>query len=291
MDDPPFDNFSFDGDPSMSILNFTDFSDYDIARPWKDTLSILFLDSLFLLSDLTIFLTFFTMVLLLYRKRTAAGVSLQTLIVIVSGRVLHLYSYAMEVHYRPEVLPSFLFAAMDVGNACTGVGLIGVFVKKYMGTYQKDKDTFGVSSFVKMLPRSPLTDTPLVYTVILYTIACVIALVWQVIRTRLHAFGTYYFCLLEVLAAVSLLPQLFMFHKDKVVSPLLGKFVLCCAATRFFMLIFWCLLPYFHRINARNRWIQISTETFNVMILSDFLYYWVRSTVKGEEEIRLGALV
>lgn len=124
----------------------------------------------------------------------------------------------------------------------------------------------------------------------LYCCITVLALLWYCIRRSHHSFLVSYFCCFyEVMGAFALIPQLWMFQKDKRVSPPLANFVVLTAFNRLCTLLFWISYPrvYYWRY-PDNRGIQMASETINILILSDFLYYWVRSKMRGDKEVVIG---
>lgn len=253
----------------------------------------LFLDGLIHCSDLCVCGTFLTVFLKLRQSKSAAGMSLQTLATVVGARVLHLLSHLIGLHYSPAVMPYFVFPTLDVVNAAAGVAVLSAFSLYYTHTYEKSKDNFGIHVFEKLellSKHSPLRTSPLVAASFLYSMVAVMALIWYCVRRSHHTFLVSYFCCFyEVLGAVALIPQLWMFHQDKRVSPLLANFVVLTAMNRFCTLLFWIFYPrvYYWRY-PDNRGIQMASETLNLLVLSDFLFYWVRSKLRGDREVILG---
>ena len=97
----------------------------------------------------------------------------------------------------------------------------------------------------------------------------------------------YYLSLYEVLAALCLLPQLWMFHLDKRVPSVLANFILFFALHKAFVLVFWIAYPFVDGESPPNRSIQIAFDSMSLLILADFLYYWARSKLKGYEDVVL----
>lgn len=253
----------------------------------------LLLDGLIMSSDLCTGGTYAALFLKLRNTKSAVGMSLQTLITVVSCRTLHLVSHFIGLHYQPAVLPWAAFAVLDVLNATAGICLLFAFVSMYYSTYEKSKDNFGIHFFTKfnLLPTTgKLAESPLVAASFLYSVVLVLAFLWYLVRRSHHPFLTSYFCCFyEVSGAVALIPQLWMFHQDRRVSPLLSYFVVLTAINRVCTLCFWIFYPkvYIWRY-PDNRGIQMASEAVNLLILSDFLYYWVRSMLRGDREIILG---
>lgn len=253
----------------------------------------LFLDGLIHCSDLCIGGTFVVIFLKLQKSKSASGLSLQTLATVVGARVLHLISHVIGLHYKPTVMPWFIFPMIDIISACAGVAVLAAFSLLYYHSYEKDKDNFGIHVFerLELLSKdSPLRKSPFVAASFLYAVVAVIALLWYCVRKSQHTFLISYFCCYyEAMGAVALIPQLWMFHQDKRVSPLLSYFVVLTAMNRLCTLCFWIFYPQvFYWRYPDNRGIQMVSETLNLLILSDFLFYWIRSKVRGDTEVIIG---
>lgn len=253
----------------------------------------LFLDSLIVCSDLSLFGTFLAIFLKLQTSRSSVGLSLQTLITVVSARTLHIVSHFVRLHYQPTVIPWLLYPLLDVVNAGLGLVCVAMFTLFYYQSYEKEKDNFGIQALERLgwLPsKIPLFQRNAIAMGLLYTGIAIVALVWYCIRRSPHSFALSYFCCYyEVMSAVALFPQLWMFHQDKRVQPLLANFVVLTAVSRACTLCFWISYPWvYHWSYPDNRGIQMASETLNILILSDFLYYWLRAKLKGESEITLG---
>merc|ERR1712226_1447856 len=130
---------------------------------------------------------------------------------------------------------------------------------------------------------------PVVAMSFLYLVVIVIAICWFFVRASLPTFTVAcYCCVYEAMSAVALIPQLWMFHKDKRVPSLLATFVVLVAAGRLCTFLFWWLYPWVYRWNVpTNRSIQMCLEIGNLVILSDFFYYWVRAKLRGQDEVIL----
>jgi len=254
-----------------------------------------FLDLLILSSDFCTCGTFVSLALNLRRNKSGAGLSLQSLGTVVGARCLHLLSHFLRLHYVPAIIPWLLYPSLDVLNAIAGVALLGSFSLQFFHTYERDKDDFGIHVFEKLdlLPKiGPFRKGPAVAVTFLYAVIVLLAFLWYLVRRSSHSFAISYFCCFyEVMGAVALIPQLWMFQKEKRVSPLLANFVVLTALNRLFTLVFWIAYPrvYVWRY-PDNRGIQMASETLNLLILSDFLFYWARSKLRGDREIIIGDL-
>lgn len=252
----------------------------------------LFLDSLIVCSDLCLFGTLITMILRLWMRKSAVGLSYQTLVTVVGARTLHIVSHSISLHYQPSQMPWIVYPVLDGINAFLGAALfLSLWI--FHSTYEKEKDNFGIHIFSKfnLLPKTgPFAEGPLVASTFLFTCIAIMALIWYQFRRAPHSFAISYFCCFyEVMGAVALIPQLWMFHKDKRVSPLLANFVVLTALNRVFTLSFWVFYTWvFPYRSPDNRGIQMASETLNLLILSDFLFFWVRSKIRGDSEVIIG---
>jgi hypothetical protein len=252
----------------------------------------MFLDGCIISSDLAIAGTFGSLLMLLHSKSSAAGLSLQTLIAVVTARVLHLGSQYFGIHYRPAELPTVLFSAFDVMNASAGIACILLF-NKFRTTYEVEKDNFGIQLFDKLdlVPKKGLlSNRPFFAATFIYGLTLVLALFWSFVRTTSGSWAmNYYCCVYEALCTVALFPQLWMFHQDKWVNQLLATFVVCVAVNRLCTLTFWLSYTWVNPWSApANRTIQIFIEFVNLAVLADFLYYWLRAKLRGETRVRIG---
>merc|ERR1711941_169578 len=123
-----------------------------------------------------------------------------------------------------------------------------------------------------------------------------LAVIWYMIRSTnsysLTSHTATYTCFTEALSAVALLPQLWMFRADKRVDQNLASFIVAVAVNRMCTLLFWTCLPFLvlHKWAVpTNRSVQMALETINLLILADFLYYWVRAKLRGDKEVILAS--
>jgi hypothetical protein len=253
------------------------------------------LDSLIVCSDLSLGGTFLSVLLKLQSSRSAAGLSLQTLFTVVGARTLHLVSHFLRLHYQPTVLPWIIFPTLDVINAGMGIASVILFGFYYQSSYEGDKDNFGIQIYDKLglLPKAQEKGSyrrNFIAMSFLYIVIAMMALVWYFIRRSPHSFALSYFCCFyEVMSAMALIPQLWMFHQDKRVQPLLANFVVLTAMSRAFTLSFWVAYPWvYYWSYPDNRGIQMASEVLNILILSDFLYYWAKAKFRGEKEVVIG---
>jgi len=252
----------------------------------------LMLDGFILASDVALSGTFAAVLLQLRAKKSAAGLSLQTLLALVFARSLHLLSHPMGLHYRPSTLPAVLYSLTDACNAIAGIGLLWVVMRFFWGSYEEEKDNFGIQ-ILDLFQCVPTTGIRRLRAGVAFSWSCVavMAAVWYCFRPWSGSFTTGYFCCFyEALYAVALLPQLWMFNKERRVPPLVASFVVMVAIGRLCVFAFWLSYPYvypFYPIPA-NRTVQMGVEALNLLILSDFLYYWARAKLRGDKEVVLG---
>ena len=253
---------------------------------------LLTIDLLIFGADASLFGAFLMVLYQLKEKKSATGLSLQSLSLVVLARLLHLLSHPMDLHFEPTMIPIFVYSGFDVANACFGCYVLYFAMTNLLHTYEAEKDTFGEKIFRTYIwPSAPVTGIQRVFvrSGFSYFLALSLGFVWWLIR-RSHQsfFSSYFACIYEVLGAVALLPQLWMFQKDKVASPQLANFVVLVALNRFFTLAFWTVYPWvFHWRYPDNRGIQMLSEVLNLFIISDFLYYYVRAKLRGENYIKI----
>ncbi|KAF4674806.1 hypothetical protein FOL47_008684 [Perkinsus chesapeaki] len=235
----------------------------------------LFLDSLILGADIALLGSFIAVYHQVKKSHSASGLSFQTLGCVAVARCLHLLSHPLGLHFRPTVIPFWVYGLMDILNAAFGTYMLVYTTTRYKTSYEAQKDNFGQAFFQRM--GVPVT-TPLTRYGFIYLFTAVLAFLWYLVRRSHSSFYVSYFCCFyEVLCAVALFPQLWMFQQDKVVSAPLANFVVLTAVNRACTLIFWFSYPLiFEYAYPDNRGVQMASETLNLLILSDFLYYYFR---------------
>jgi len=241
-------------------------------------------------SDVATFCAFAAVLLRMKYTKSAAGLSLQSIVAILTLRVLHACSHMWSVHYNPRAMWMFPFKVMDILVVVAGMSCLVALLTKYYSTYEVEKDNFGIQLFDRwdLLPKGgSFRLRPLAAASFLYIVAGCVALVWSFFRTS----GVYnsYTCFNEAMSAVALLPQLWMFQHDKRVDSQLASFVVMVAVNRLCTLMFWTFLPFLVGRWAvpTNRSTQMALEALNLLILADFLYYWMRAKLRGEKDIIL----
>lgn len=237
--------------------------------------------------------TFGAVFLQLKTQSSPQGMSLQTLIAVVTARTLHLFSHWFEIHYRPQEIAFALYFMMDIINAVVGISCIIMFLQ-LKSTYDSEKDNFGIAIFdrFQLVPETGIfSSRPLLAASFIYIVTSMLAFLWSFFRNSPGSWATGYFCCIyEVISMVALIPQLWMFHKDKWVSQLLGWFVVMVALNRCCTLTFWVIYPWINPWSSpANRTTQIITEFLNLAVLADFLFYWARAKFRGESKICVGS--
>lgn len=251
----------------------------------------LLLDSLVLASDFALTSAFAAVISKFRSSRSSAGLSLQSLTAIVGARSLHIFSHALGLHYRPIVLYPAIFLSIDLANAALGLACLYLLAIKFYNSYDGEKDSFGIQVFERLgcLPKTgPLSRRPLAASLVLYVSVMILALAWYCVRESRSFTHGYFTCFYEALFAVALLPQLWMFQQEKRVPSSMAAFVIAVAASRLCVLGFWACFPLVYpTLNPSNRGIQMASETVNVLILSDFIFHWAKSMMKGEKDVIL----
>jgi len=247
--------------------------------------SFVFCDLAILCSDLSIFGSFLALYYQVKNRKSAVGISLQTVGAVAAARTIHLLSHPLDIHFLPTTLPFALYVLMDYVNAMFGCFVLFVMVRDYWNTYEADKDNFSQNFLLKIgMSRDVVYNFKYSF---IYIIAAIFGSVWYMLRrSSLTFFVSYFCCYYEALCAVALLPQLWMFQQDRVVSPQLANFVVLTAANRLFTLIFWISYPYvFWNRYPDNRGVQMVSEVVNLLILSDFLYYYIQAKIRGQKVV------
>lgn len=248
-------------------------------------LSFLVLDLSILGADIAILASFIALFMQVRHRKSAAGVSLQTVGALAAARVIHLFSHPLNVHFRPDAFEDGLYTFLDIVNAGFSCYVLFYIFKDHIGSYETEKDNFSQNFFLKAGLDKQLVHK-LRYAFV-YILAAIFGLVWYMVRRSPQPFHVSYFCCYyEALLAIALLPQLWMFQQDRVVSPQLANFVALLAVSRLCTLVFWVSYPYVYwNRYPDNRGVQMASEILNLAILSDFLYYFIKARMQGQNVI------
>eukprot|EP00440_Ansanella_granifera_P076915 gb/GFBE01083468.1/.p1 GENE.gb/GFBE01083468.1/~~gb/GFBE01083468.1/.p1 ORF type:complete len:253 (+),score=50.85 gb/GFBE01083468.1/:1-759(+) len=248
----------------------------------------LVIDLLNVTCDLLMASTFGIIFWQLRTARSAAKVSLLTLASLATTRLLHLSLHFRGRHHQTRVLPSSASWCCDMMGAIGGVACLYLFLMRYYRTYEKEEDDFGAQLLdrcsIQLPQKGPLKHRNVAALVLLYTVIAVFAVAWfiavggQITGQRgpgyLECFG-------DCLGAVALIPQLWMFHKTRRAPRLLSLVVVSVALARCCMVSTFLLARRKHLLNA------VGSEMTYLLIVADFVYYWARSTIKGQKEVIL----
>lgn len=256
----------------------------------------LMFDSFIMGSDLAVGFAFLAVMMKMMKDQSAAGISLQSIIAILTLRFFHAWSHYVGIHFTPRALPMWPFKITDVGVVFAGFACLIALLTKFYKTYEVEKDNFGIQLFDRfgLTPKTgPFSNRSVLAASFLYVIIGTLTVIWYFIRstTSFTSSLSLYTCVCEVLSALALVPQLWMFQKEKRASSLLGTFVVLVAVGRLCTLLFWVMLPILvgKWSVPTNRNVQICLEIFNIAILSDFLYYWGKARVRGLSEVVLSS--
>jgi len=93
----------------------------------------------------------------------------------------------------------------------------------------------------------------------------------------------------DVLGAMALLPQMWMFHKEKRAPIHLATMVLLVVGSRMCIISTVILRPFVYgrTLSLSNVVQQLSSETMFILIFADFLYFFARSKARGDKDIIL----
>lgn len=247
----------------------------------------LFLDCIILAGDASLTCSLLSVYKQLRSTKNASSMSLLSLTAIVFARCIHSLAYPVfNLHFTPSHLPITVYFILDIVNALLGLYVVLFFLKYFRQTYEPEKDDFG-SLVLKLVDK----DTVAMRWICFYGATVAAAVIWHILRRSdnrniLSAFFCSYY---ETIGFFALLPQLWMFQRDKVVSSCLGNFIVYTALHRTCTLAFWVCFPYVytHRY-LDNRIVQMVSEIMNIAILSDFLYFYIRAKMRGDKDITIG---
>jgi hypothetical protein len=203
------------------------------------------------------------------------------------------------LHYSAQELPPSLFLGLDCITTAAALTALLSFILK-IGTYEYHKDTFGIHLFERFQnfdkfgkPARGPCHTGVVSALVLYSFVAVMSVAWHHVRflaVQQSLFANpceYYLSFYEMLAALCLLPQVWMFHLDKRVPSVLANFVLFFALHKLLVLVFWAAYPFLKGDYPTNRTIQMAFVAMSLLIQADFLYYWTRSAMRGYLDVVL----
>ncbi|KAL6758653.1 KDEL receptor B [Haematococcus lacustris] len=225
-------------------------------------------DTLFILAEISHFVGIGVLVYKLQRKKSVAGLSLQTQVLTAMFLAVRLFCSFMMEYDIHTVLDGMTLVATVVIVFCMGF-------TSMRQTYQAEQDRVkawmvAVPCMVLAVVAHPSTNHNYVFR-----------LLW--------AFCVY-------MEAVSVLPQLRMMQKAKVVERFTAHYVFALGLSRFMSCAHWVLQllegnKYLLQALGSGIWpvMVLLSEVVQTFILADFCYYYVKSYAEGSGIVRLPA--
>lgn len=223
-------------------------------------------DTLFVLAELAHFVGIVVLVYKLYRKKSVAGLSLKSQELTAVFLAIRLYcSFKMEYDIHTLLDASTLAATVWV-----------VYMMRFTGlkqAYQKEQDVINQLAVVGPCAVLAFLAHP---------------------KTSHHYAFRVLWALCVYLEAVSMLPQLRMMQKAKIVERFTAHYVFALGLSRFFSCAHWLL-----QILDRNQYLLkalgsgiwpcmvLFSELAQTAILADFCYYYINSYTEGSGVVRL----
>ncbi|CDJ69582.1 hypothetical protein, conserved [Eimeria necatrix] len=239
------------------------------------------------------------------RERSACGVSFQTLfalVVVEVSNVLLILSL-LAFHGKPFHLDFFL---VDCTSAAVSIWAFVHLFRNFRTSYEQQRDSFGLK-YLRLLRLRCCCAAG--HLCCLYLLSFLLSFSMFLLRRSPHAalarssssssssssrvalglLLSLWECFNDSVLALALLPQLQMFYskRPRKVSHLLGTFVAMLFCARVLAFLYWLSFPLFHRSEPTGRGIHLATEALNILILLDFLYYYVKAKLAGQEDIAL----
>ncbi|KAF8819747.1 hypothetical protein IE077_004047, partial [Cardiosporidium cionae] len=207
----------------------------------------------------------------LRREKSAAGISLQSLLAfcfVELSEVLLLFTNSKYVGFSLSYCISVCSSAIISFTA-----FIHIY-RKFVSTYDFKQDSFG-RRFSSLIFPSFLKRY---HWLFLYLIAAALSIPCTFYRRANIPFALSFLeCFNDSVIAVALLPQLFMFYGShhRIVKGLQGQDIF------FFILNYTLFLfPFFYSAFPAGRGIHAFTDLLNVLILSDFSYFYIKAKLQ-----------
>ncbi|CAD7949960.1 unnamed protein product [Amoebophrya sp. A120] len=241
------------------------------------------LDILILIADLMCLFAFYSV----YRcvvSRGAKGVSIQSFTAFAMARVLHSSAHVLQVHYQPTSLPYLLYFAVDMCNVVVGMrASYELWTKSNYGDF--DGDICG-SWLLQCFTPKKWHHTNFVKHGGLFVMSLILGLAWSCFRydddARSRGFLMFAACsCCEIIQLLACLPQLYILHVERRIPALLGDFLMLQGAAKLSLFTFWLLFPVTHGWTPSNWLVATGTEFFNILILLDFMIFYLRTTFFG----------
>lgn len=238
-----------------------------------------------------------------HKERNAYGLSFQTLFALVVVEVSNVLLIVSLLSYHGKPFNADFFV-VDCTSAIVSICVFVYLYRNFWSTYEKQRDTFG-QKYLRLM-KVPSCG-PSSHVCFLYILSLFVSFTMFILRRSPHApsisdvarYGhgrlalgmllSFWECFNDSVLALALLPQLFMFYnkRPRKVTNLLGTFVAMLFCARILAFIYWLSFPLFHRSQPTGRGIHLTTEALNILILVDFLYYYVKAKLSGQEDIAL----
>eukprot|EP00922_Rhytidocystis_sp_ex-Travisia-forbesii_P005269 GHVS01007683.1.p1 GENE.GHVS01007683.1~~GHVS01007683.1.p1 ORF type:complete len:343 (+),score=47.29 GHVS01007683.1:228-1256(+) len=229
----------------------------------------------------------------LRRERSALGLSLQTLFALVFVEVNNVILIVSLAVYLGKPVFQLDFWIVDCTTAMMSAYTFAYVYRNFFASYEKQKDTFGRKLCSVFCCFQTLTEH--YYGLFLYVLSALIALPIFLFRhaapssSSTSSILSFWECFDDSVLSIALLPQLFMFYnkRPRKVNALLGRFVVCLLLARALAFAYWLTFPLFHAVPQRGRGVHLFTEALNLLILSDFVFYYIKAKLKGHQHVTL----
>jgi len=252
-------------------------------------------------ADIASISSFLIVLRYLFRKRAFPGLSIQSLTCAAIVRVLHLLGHAFHrahiTHWRPQSFPIWVYVFADAAAAMAGAAAVVVAVTFRLWRLHENcvrpnvQDTCGDGILGMLFGPRALAWRQMDWMA-LYAIACALSSAWMLVRTP-HvrepggdSFGdnvlTFLAALQEVLGAMWVIPQLLVFHREKVVYRPFARYVAMATIERVLMLVFHAIRALVKPWERQNVGIQVWCEAANVVMLSRFSIAFLRAGILGD---------
>eukprot|EP00397_Hematodinium_sp_SG-2012_P022715 GEMP01023554.1.p1 GENE.GEMP01023554.1~~GEMP01023554.1.p1 ORF type:complete len:298 (+),score=22.12 GEMP01023554.1:100-894(+) len=245
------------------------------------------------LMDLSVVMTdlmlTFSLISLLRQVQSATGVqgvSLMSVVATVFGRGLHsLAGGFFEIHYRTKVIPFEVCLGFDYLNAVLGVVVLFYILVTYRKIYDHTNDNFGGIFLAPCnMDTAPMRWFLFSMLVAVYTVSLIL------VNESSFDLVSIYASSCDAFGFVALLPQLWMFHKEKTVSFQLGNFVFFIICHRLFVIVFYTLYYTTFRLTSASLIKHVAFEFFNILIAADFVYFYIRAKLRGDRQINISEI-
>eukprot|EP00392_Amoebophrya_sp_AT5.2_P009178 g9206.t1 len=213
------------------------------------------------------------------KTRGAKGVSIQSFVAFAVGRTLHTSSHLIGVHYNPTSLPYALYLSVDFANVLLGLlASLQLYLRSQPGDF--DADVTGWFLLKKLVPRR-FENALWVKHGGLPFASLFLAFLWSLFRydeeAQTRGPVMFFACACcEICQLMAVLPQLHILHVQRRIPALLGDFLMLQGVGKLCLLGFWVLFPALHGWTPSNWLVATCTEFFNIMILLDFMVFYLR---------------